>query len=194
MRESRRAGLSVRPSGGLSLQAQERSDKTQAKPAAERSDRRRAVVMIIQRGDPEIAGALLDGMIAGRAEAKTRETSSVTADAVPPDARRLAKAYGAPASALAPGEDFGETVESVEIVTMEQDKWRRVARQVHVAVGRNLTAEDYRMMIVKARCDYAVRPQPGIVRAIAGKLLLAWALIWQGIWRAYEAQDRVLRP
>lgn len=34
---------SARPEGGLSLQAQERSDKTQAKPAAERSDRRGAV-------------------------------------------------------------------------------------------------------------------------------------------------------
>ena len=46
-------------------------------------------------------------MMAGVTGKKKRlggTTSSVTADAVPPDARRLARAYGPPASALAPGE------------------------------------------------------------------------------------------
>ena len=144
------------------------------------SEQRRATVMIIQRGDPEIAGALLDGMIAGRAKAVGDSLS-----------------HGCAATAPSGREPFGgdvQGVESVEIVTVERDKWRRVARQVHVAVGRNLTTEDYRMMIVKARCDYAVHTRPGPLHTFAGKLLLAWALICEGIRRAYRAQDRVLKP
>ena len=134
------------------------------------SEKRRATVMLIQRGDPEIGGALMEGMIAGRAEAIGK-----------------GDAQGAHPDRETP-------VESVEIVTVEQDKWRRVARQVRIAVGNNRTAEDYCQLIVKARGDYAVHAHPGPLHTVAGKLLLAWALIWQGIWRAYDAQDRVLRP
>lgn len=134
------------------------------------SEKRRATVMLIQRGDPEIGGALMEGMIAGRAEAIGR-----------------GDAQGAHPDRETP-------VESVEIVTVEQDKWRRVARQVRIAVGNNRTAEDYCQLIVKARGDYAVHAHQGPLHTVAGKLLLAWALIWQGIWRAYDAQDRVLRP
>ena len=144
------------------------------------SEQRRATVMLIQRGDPEIAGALLDGMIAGREKAVGDSLS-----------------HGCAATAPSGREPFGDDaqgVESVEIVTVERDKWRRVARQVHVAVGRNLTTEDYRMMIVKARCDYAVHAGRSPMRDIAGKLLLAWAMLWEGIRRAYRAQDRVLKP
>lgn len=39
-------------------------------------DTRRATVMLIQRGDPEIGGALMAGVIAGRAEAERRGASS----------------------------------------------------------------------------------------------------------------------
>lgn len=160
---------------------------------------RRATVMLIQRGDPEIGGALMAGVIAGRAEAikdspgvaERRGTSSVTANAVPPSAQ--GHGYAHPT-----GEGFWEAevhpAESLEIYTVEQDKWRRVARQVHVAIGNTKTPEDYRHMIVKARGDYAVHTRQGPMHTVAGKLLLAWALIWQGIWRAYDAQDRVLRP
>ena len=133
------------------------------------SETRRATVMLIQRGDPEISGALMAGVMAARGN---REQGTGNRDSVP-EAR---------------------SVESVEIVTVQQDKWRRVARQVHVAIGNDKTAEDYRHLIVKARGDYAIHTRSGPLHAFAGKLLLAWALIWQGIWRAYDAQDRVLRP
>lgn len=142
---------------------------------------RRATVMLIQRGDPEIGGALMAGVLEGRAAA-------------------AAKTYSDPASGATfpKGEGFWEAdaqpAESLEIYTVEQDKWRRVARQVHVAIGNDRTAEDYRHLIVKARGDYAIHTRSGPLHAFAGKLLLAWALIWQGIWRAYDAQDRVLRP
>ena len=151
---------------------------------------RRATVMIIQRGDPEIGGALMAGVIAGKARATGRaevdratRTSSVSAEG---------------AATFPIGEGFwkgdGKTADSLEVFTVEQDKWRRVARQVRIAVGNDRTAEDYRMLIVKARFDYATRQRRGPLHTVAGKLLLAWALLWQGIWRAYDAQEKVLRP
>jgi len=65
------------------------------------SETRRATVMLIQRGDPEIGGALMAGVIAGRAEAERRGTTSSdpTLRVGPPS----------PASALAPGEGLGRT-------------------------------------------------------------------------------------
>ena len=153
-------------------------------------DTRRATVMLIQRGDPEISGALMAGVIAGRAEAM-KDAPSVAE-------RRGTSSDPASGATFPKGEGFWETdaqpVESLEIYTVEQDKWRRVARQVRVAVGNTRTAEDYRQLIVKARGDYAVHTRPGPLHTFAGKLLLAWALIWQGIWRAYDAQEKVLRP
>lgn len=142
-------------------------------------DTRRAMVAIIQRGDPEIAGALMDGMIAGKAKAVGDSLS-----------------HGCAATAPSGREPFGDDaqgVESVEIVTVEADKWRRVARQVRVAVGNDKTAEDYRLMIVKARCEYAVHRHTGPAHTVARKLLLAWVMLCQGIRRAYRMQDRVLR-
>ncbi len=143
------------------------------------SETRRATVMLIQQGDPEIAGALMDGMIAGKAKAVGDSLS-----------------HGCAATAPSGREPFGDDaqgVESVEIVTVEADKWRRVARQVRVAVGNDKTAEDYRLMIVKARCEYAVHRHTGPAHTVARKLLLAWVMLCQGIRRAYRMQDRVLR-
>lgn len=144
-------------------------------------DTKRATVMLIQRGDPEIGGALMAGVLEGRAAAAAKTSSDPASGATFPKGEGFWKADAQP-------------VESLEIYTVEQDKWRRVARQVRVAVGNTRTAEDYRHLIVKARGDYAVHTRPGPLHTFAGKLLLAWALIWQGIWRAYDAQEKVLRP
>ena len=150
------------------------------------SEQRRATVVLIQRGDPEIAGVM-----AGRREAAERTATEVVR------ASRTSSVSGEAAATFPTGgrlwEDRG-AVESVEIVTVQRDKWRRVARQVRVAVGNTKTPEDYRLMIVKARSEYAIRCRSGKLHTVAGKLLLAWALLWQGIRRAYQAQDRVLRP
>jgi hypothetical protein len=137
--------------------------------------------MIIQRGDREIAGALMAGVMEGRAAAAARTSSDPASGATFPRGEGFWEADTHPA-------------ESLEIYTVEQDKWRRVARQVRIAVGNNRTAEDYCQLIVKARGDYAIHTRSGPLHTVAGKLLLAWALLWQGIWRAYDAQDRVLRP
>ena len=155
------------------------------------SEQRRATVVLIQRGDPEIAGALMAGVMAGRSEAAERTATEVVR------ASRTSSVSAEGAATFPTGgrlwEDRG-AVESVEIVTVQRDKWRQVARQVRVAVGNTKTPEDYRLMIVKARSEYAIRCRSGKLHTVAGKLLLAWALLWQGIRRAYRAQDRVLRP
>ena len=160
------------------------------------SEQRRATVMIIQRGDREIAGALMAGVIAGKAEALKDSLSVATGKA---EVDRGTRTSSDPASgATFPNggrlwEDRG-AVDTLDVYTVQEDKWRRVARQVHVAIGNDKTAEDYRHLIVKARGDYAIHTRSGPLHTVAGKLLLAWALLWQGIWRAYDAQDRVLRP
>ena len=155
------------------------------------SEQRRATVVLIQRGDPEIAGSLMAGVMAGRSEAAERTATEVVR------ASRTSSVSAEGAATFPTGgrlwEDRG-AVESVEIVTVQRDKWRQVARQVRVAVGNTKTPEDYRLMIVKARSEYAIRCRSGKLHTVAGKLLLAWALLWQGIRRAYRAQDRVLRP
>ena len=126
---------------------------------------RRAAVILIQRGDPEISAAIAEGLLAGKARA--------AAEAVPVHLEG----------------ETGEPWEQIEVVSAEADRRRTVARLVKIAVGNDKTPEDYRHMIVKARGDYVFRPYS----RLGGTLLLAWAMICQGIRRAYRAQDRVLK-
>ena len=163
--------------------------------------------MLIQRGDPEISGALMAGVMAARGNrAQSRDPS--TAEAVPlptsfasqgrheeptAEAVPLPTGFASQGRHEEPGAGM-DAVESVEIVTVQQDKWRRVARQVRVAVGNTKTPEDYHLMIVKARSEYAIHTRPGPMHTAAGKLLLAWALLWEALRRAYRAQDWVLKP
>jgi len=139
---------------------------------------RRAMVTIIQQGDPEIAGALVAGVMAGRGEAERRRTSSDPGEA---------------GATFPTGGRLLEDREAVEAVTVTADKWKRLARQVRVAVGNDKTAEDYRLMIVKARCEYAVHRHTGPAYTVARKLLLAWVMVCQAMRRAYRAQEKVLR-
>lgn len=165
MGETRRgAGLSARPEGGLSAQ---HTGCAGVKPATERSERRGAVILI-QRGDPEISAAIAEGLLAGKAR---------TAEAVPVP---LTGETGERQATEQPEEQ-------IEIAAVEVD-WQRVARRLHVAIGNNRTPDDYRDLIIKARGDYAIRP----IGHVSGNLLLAWAMICQGIRRAYRAQDKVL--
>ena len=161
--------------------------------------------MIIQRGDREIAGALMAGVIAGKDEALKDSLRVAAGKAEVDRATRTSSVSAEGAATFAQGhgcahpnggrlwEDRG-AVDTMEVYSVQEDKWRRVARQVRIAVGNDRTAEDYRMLIVKARFDYATRQRRGPLHTVAGKLLLAWALLWQGIWRAYDAQEKVLRP
>ena len=144
---------------------------------------RRGAVILIQRGDPEIAGAIARGLLEGKAAAEG--TPHPSARALTPSPQ---------------GEGFWEGAqgepprEQVEIVSAEADHWRTVAKLVRVAVGNTKTPEDYEIMLIRAKGRYGMTHLPGPVRVVAGKMMLAWALLWQGIRRAYRAQDRLLSP
>ena len=147
-------------------------------------------MVLIQRGDPEIAGALMAGVMAGRSEAAERTATEVAR------ASRTSSDPGEAGATFPTGGRLwgtGRAEESVEIVSAEARDDRMLALRVRIAVGNSKTAEDYRHMIIKARSEYAIRCRPGKLHTVAGKVLLAWALLWQGIRRAYRAQDRVLR-
>lgn len=139
-------------------------------------EQRRGYVMLIRRGDPEITAAGLRGLLEG---AMGPHPSAPTA--LPPSPT---------------GEGFGEPVqhrEQVEIVTAEADQWKTVAKLVKVAVGNTKTPEDYEIMLIKAKADHSTAPAAGPMHVVGGKLLLAWAMLCQGIRNAYRAQDRVLK-
>lgn len=87
-----------------------------------------------------------------------------------------------------------EDREAVEVVTVTADKWKRVAKQVRVAIGNTKTPEDYKLMIVRARCEYATHRHNGPAHTVARKLLLGWVMVCQAMRRAYRAQEKVLRP
>lgn len=151
------------------------------------SEQRRATVMIIQRGDREIAGALMAGVIVARGNRDIERPENSPVDCFQRDGAGRPLGTGNRDSV-----PEAQPVDTMDVYTVQEDKWRRVARQVRIAVGNDRTAEDYRMLIVKARFDYATRQRRGPLHTVAGKLLLAWALLWQGIWRAYDAQEKVL--
>ena len=163
------------------------------------SEQRRATVMIIQRGDREITGALMAGVIAARGnrDIERPENSPVDCMDASIDTLRVLQRDGAGRPLGTGNRDSvpeAQPVDTLDVYTVQEDKWRRVARQVHVAIGNTKTPEDYCQLIVKARGDYAIHTRSGPLHTVAGKLLLAWALLWQGIWRAYDAQEKVLRP
>jgi len=108
-------------------------------------------------GDPEISGALAEGI----REGSTR-TSSVTADAATPspegkamlEADRIAEAW------------------------IDQQRLKR-------SIGNHKTPEDYALMTVKARGDYANR-RPGPVRTMLLQMMGLFALFldWEErCWR-----------
>lgn len=135
---------------------------------------RRATVTIIQRGDPQIARALVRGVLDGKAEAGER--------------RGWAGAETAPLQAAE-----GQHADQVEIVSAEADR-ERVVALVRVAVGNTITPEEYRDMITRVRYHAEqLRRPPSPARRVAGKLLLAWAMLCQGVRHAYHAQEKVLR-
>lgn len=133
------------------------------------SEHRRATVMVIQSGDAEIAGAALRGILAGKGN---RVQGTGNRKALP----EVSKPAG-----------------TVEIMAVQVD-YRKIAQRLKVAIGNDRTPEDYRDLIIKARGDYAPRRLPGPLRTLSAKLLLAWVMLCQGIRRAYDAQEKVLRP
>lgn len=91
------------------------------------SHEKRATVMIVQRGDGRIAGAITEGILTARAEMAGRSEPA----ALP--------------------------VDQIEIVEAEIDRQHIMRALVRVAVGNHKTAEDYRYMTTRAAGLYGER-------------------------------------
>lgn len=120
---------------------------------------KRGTVMLIQRGDPEITGAIVEGMMAGK------ETTSSD----------LAALGHLPLKGKARETLTGE---QIEVVEAEIDRQKILADLVRVATGNRNTPEDYEILITKARGDYQRLTRPaGPIRRFARRALGLYALV-----------------
>lgn len=137
---------------------------------------RRGTVILVRRGDAEITGAIVAGMLAARGD-------------------DLSCPCGAPSPE---GEGLGEngrgmSAEEIEVVEAEIDRQKIEADLLRIATGNTNTAEDYRLMMTKVRGDCARYTRPiGPARKLARLLLGVYGLIVYALTCAYRAQDRVL--
>lgn len=178
------------------------------------SETRRGMVMVIRRGDPEIAAAIEAGIMEARGT--TGDTSSAPFGGTFQRAYRPRLAENSPQDCF-PGarrpsrgrllegrgtaEPRGRLLEGggqlsreeIEVVSAEIDRQKILADLVRVAVNNTNTPEDYQIMTVKARGDYGKYSRPaGPLRRLARKLLGVYGLTVLAVAAAYRAQDRVL--
>ena len=134
------------------------------------SEIKRGAVLLIQSGDPEISGAIAEGILEARREATAAAgTSSGPAGHLPQRGRQ---------------EGTGEG--------MTEAQRRELARLVKVAIGNTKTPEDYLILCMAAEQEYCMPRRSELGRA-AERLLTAWAMIcyrvreyfrWEGSrWR-----------
>ena len=124
------------------------------------NEQRRGMVILLQGGDPEISGALAEGVMRGRG--------------CPID---LAPLGHFPPAVGKHGEARPLESDQIEVVQAEIDRQHIVASLVRVAVGNDKTAEDYGHLVTKARGDYGrySRP-PGPARRVLRRLLGVYGL------------------
>ena len=147
------------------------------------SESKRGVVMLLQAGDPEITGAIAEGIMAGRSVAAPG-TSSVTA---------------LPCHLPQRGRLNAEQIETVEAEIDRQAIEEAMNRPqvqrslLRVAVGNSKTKEDYAMLSFEAEMDYGENLyEPGWWDKIADKALGIYGLFVYALHNVNRAQDKVL--
>ena len=138
---------------------------------------RRAVVALARSGDPEIAGAIAEGMLTAAAHRGRGEPG---------------RAEGLTVTVRARGSRAEDRAEIIEVVEAEIDRQHIMRALVRVAVGNDKSAEDYAAMVTRARGLYGTPARRGPVRRLLDGLVMGWALLWLGIRGAYDAQRHVL--
>ena len=119
---------------------------------------RRGAVLLIQAGDPEISGAIAEGIMAGRKMSND-----------------LSRPFGAPSPE-------GEGLGTGRGLTEAQR--REVARGVKEAVGNTKGPEDYALLRFEAELEYGESLyEPGPMARLAEALLGAYALT---VYRLHE--------
>ena len=119
---------------------------------------RRGAVVVLQSGDPEISGAIAQGVMEGRERAK-RDLIRPASRAAVPTGERLSE---------------GETVD-----------WSEVAKLVRVAVGNTRTADDYMILRSAAEQEYRVR-DCGPLGWLAEALLAVYAMAVYHVSRYFD--------
>ena len=128
---------------------------------------KRGTVMLIQRGDPEITGAIVEGIAAARG---TTSSDLAALGHLPPKGMASHTLKGKARGAL--------TGEQIEIVQAEIDRQKILADLVRVATGNTKTPEDYQIMVTKARGDYQRLTRPaGPLRRFARRALGLYGLV-----------------
>ena len=148
----------------------------------DKMEARRGAVILIRRGDPEISGAIAEGM------AKGMGTPHPALRATFPSRGRLE-------GDRPEGEGFGDRLngEQIEVVEAEIDRQRIVAGLLRVATRNTKTQEDYDMLMIRARCEIQRYERPaGPLRRLGRRILGLYGLLCYGISLAYRQQDRIL--
>lgn len=131
---------------------------------------KRGYAMLIQGGDPEISGALGDGIMAVRLPMERplrRETSSVS---------------GYAGATFPKGE--GLTPEQRSVVSAEIDR-QKIADYLRVAMHREPV--DYAALAFDAEMRYGESLyEPGPLKRAAEKMLVGWALICLGFHELFR--------
>ena len=128
---------------------------------------RRGAVVLLQAGDPEIAGALAAGVMEGRgARLNAEQIKAVEAEID----RQAIEAY------------------------IHQGSRTNVNRALlRVAVGNHKTAEDYAQMRFDAEVNYGEPVDfPSPMRRALDRALAIYAMFVEAVSVAYHAQDKVL--
>lgn len=131
------------------------------------SESKRGVVMLIQAGDPEITGAITEGIMTARgAEAGRLTREQIETVEAEIDRQAIEKAMNRP----------------------------QVQRSLlRVAVGNSKTSEDYAMLRFEADMKWGESLyEPGWWDRIADKALGIYGLFVWALAGAYKSQDRVL--
>lgn len=144
--------------------------------------KRYGAVMVLQAGAPEIAGALAEGIMKGRAATAAAGTSSGPAGHLPQRGR------------LFEGERRVVEAEIDRQAICEGVNAPNVDRALlRVAVGNHKTPEDYANMRFQAEMAYGEPvDEPTPLRRALDKALVIYAMFVEAVAGAYRAQDKVL--
>lgn len=137
--------------------------------------------MLIQRGDPEITGAIVEGIAAARGTTSSdlAALGHLSTGLPAPSRWNLSTGQIPGRSTPLKGKARGTlTSEEIEVVEAEIDRQKILADLVRVATGNTKTPEDYQIMVTKARGDYQRLTRPaGPLRRFARRALGLYGLV-----------------
>lgn len=141
-------------------------------------DSRRGYAMLLTAGDPEISGALAEGMLKGRADA-ANSLSQHEADSSLGEGNSLRPCRG---TSLGEG---GLTAEQVQVVEAEIDR-QKIADLLRVAMHREPV--DYAEKAFDAEVEYGESLyERGPLGRLGEKLLVVYALVVMAFERLFES-------